>query len=233
MTPRHPPRPSAFKQVLMVLEKDLLIEWRARSRVFALSSFAVTVLLLFSFAVGPNTEVLREHAGAYLWLAMLLSSTLLLGQSFQIEVEAGALEGLILTPIEPAALFYGKALSNTLQLIALAAVLTVPMLALFDAGFAESPLWFPAVVALGAAGVSAPGTLYAGLTARLNNRQLLLPLLLFPLLVPCLLAAVKGTALLLEGDPMNQLPSWLKLLAAFNILYWAVCGALFPKVIEA
>ena len=228
----HKP-PGALRQIAIVLEKDLLIEWRARARAFALASFAVTVLLLFSFAVGPNTEVLRTHAGAYLWLAVLLSSTLLLGQSFQIEVEAGALEGLVLAPVEPAALFYGKALSNTVQLVGLAAVITIPMLALFDAGFAESVGWYPVVVVLGTAGVSAPGTLYAGLTARLDNRQLLLPLLLFPLLVPCLLASVKATTLLLTGDAMTQLPSWLKLLAAFNALYWAVCGALFPRVIDA
>ena len=225
--------PGPLRQVMLVIEKDLLIEWRARARGFALASFAVTVLLLFSFAVGPNSEVLRTHAGAYLWLAVLLSSTLLLGQSFQVEVEAGALEGLILAPVEPSALFFGKALSNLIQLVALAGVITIPMLALFDAAFAESWAWYPVVVVLGAAGVSAPGTLYAGLTARLDNRQLLLPLLLFPLLVPCLLAAVKATTLLLSGDAMGQLPSWLQLLAVFNGLYWAVCGVLFPRVIEA
>jgi len=228
-----PTPPSPFRQVLVVLEKDLLIEWRARSRAFALASFAVTVLLLFSFAVGPNIEVLRDHAGAYLWLAVLLSSTLLLGQSFQVEEEAGALESLILAPIEPTALFYGKALSNTLQLIGLCFVITVPMVALFDGQFNEPFYMFVGVVVLGAAGVSAPGTLYAGLTARLNTRQLMLPLLLFPLLVPCLLAAVKATGVLLKGDAMNQYGSWMKLLLAFNVLYWAVCGILFPRVVDA
>ena len=149
MTPAGPQTPGPLRQVVLVIEKDLLIEWRARARAFALASFAVTVLLLFSFAVGPNTEVLRAHAGAYLWLAVLLSSTLLLGQSFQFEVEAGALEGLILAPVEPSALFFGKALSNTLQLVALAAVITIPMLALFDAAFAESWAWYLVVVVLG------------------------------------------------------------------------------------
>jgi len=228
-----PLAPGPLRQILLVLEKDLLIEWRARSRGFALASFAVTVLLLFSFAVGPDINTLRDHAGAYLWLSVLLSSTLLLGQSFQVEVEAGALEGLILAPVEPAALFYGKALANTVQLVALALFITIPMVALFDGHFKEPFHLYLVVVLLGAAGVSAPGTLYAGLTARLNTRQLLLPLLLFPLLVPCLLASVKATGVLLEGDIMEQLGSWMKLLLAFDVLYWAVCGALFPRVVDA
>jgi heme exporter protein B len=225
--------PGPLRQVWVVLEKDLLIEWRARSRGFALASFAVTVLLLFSFAVGPDIQTLREHAGAYLWLAVLLSSTLLLGQSFQLEEEAGALEGLILAPIEPASLFYGKALANTIQLVMLALVITVPMIALFDGEFKEPIGLYLVVVVLGAAGVSAPGTLYAGLTARLRARQLLLPLLLFPLLVPCLLASVKATGVLLEGDVMDQYGSWVKLLAAFDVLYWAIGGALFSRVVDA
>jgi len=229
----RPAPPSVFRQVLLVLRKDLLIEWRARSRAFALACFAVTVLLLFSFAVGPDTAVMRSHASAYLWLAVLLSSTLLLSQSFQVEVEAGALEGLILAPIEPEALFYGKALSNTVQLVGLSLVITPFVLALFDGSFAEPLYWHAVLVVLGCAGVSAPGTLYAGLTARLDARQLLLPLLLFPLLVPALLAAVKGTDLLMEGDPMDQLTSWAGLLACFDLIYWSICGVLFPRVVDA
>lgn len=232
MTVRSTP-PSVFHQVLLVVRKDLLIEWRARSRAFALACFAVTVLLLFSFAVGPDIVVMRSHASAYLWLAVLLSSTLLLSQSFQVEVEAGALEGLILAPIEPEALFYGKAVSNTMQLVGLSVVITPFVLALFDGSFSEPLYWHALVVVLGCAGVSAPGTLYAGLTARLNARQLLLPLLLFPLLVPALLAAVKATDLMMEGDLMDQLTSWVGLLACFDLMYWSLCGVLFPRVIDA
>ena len=220
-----------MKEIGWILHKDLLIEWRTRSRAFALGCFALTLLLLFSFAVGPDISTLQRHAGAYLWMAVLLSSTLLLGRSFQTEVESGAIETLLLLPTRPACIFYGKALANTLQLLALTFVAFPAVIALYDTSLTE-PAWRLALVALlGCAGVAAPGTMYAGLTARLSARQLLLPLLLFPLIVPCLLASVKATSLVMRGDPMDQIGSWTALLACFDVLYWSLCGVLFGKVI--
>jgi len=220
-------------QIVQVLRKDLLIEWRARSRAFALACFMLTILLLFSFAVGADTATLRAHAGAYLWLSLLLSSTLLLAQGFHVEVESGAIETVMLAPTHAPALYYGKALANAAQLVLLALIAVPFVLGLFDASVRESGLLLGATVVLGCAGLAAPGTLYAALTARLGARQLLLPLLLFPLIVPCLLASVKATSLVMTGDPMQQVPSWLQLLAAFDVLYWAVCGVLFGRVIDA
>ena len=220
-------------QIVQVLRKDLLIEWRARNQAFALACFMLTILLLFSFAVGADTATLRTHAGAYLWLSLLLSSTLLLAQSFHVEVESGAVETVMLAPTHAPALYYGKALANVAQLVLLALVAVPFVLGLFDASVRESVLMLGATILLGCAGLAAPGTLYAALTARLGARQLLLPLLLFPLIVPCLLASVKATSLVMMGDPMQQVPSWLQLLAAFDVLYWAVCGVLFGRVIDA
>lgn len=88
------------------------------------------------------------------------------------------------------------------------------------------------VVALGAAGIVAPGTLYAALTARLSSQQVVLPVLLFPLVIPPILAAVKATDLVLEGDAMGELPAWLGLLLVFDAIYWALSGPLFGKVME-
>ena len=224
---------NAVGQIAQVLRKDLLIEWRARSRAFALACFMLTILLLFSFAVGADTATLRAHAGAYLWLSLLLSSTLLLAQGFHVEVESGAIETVMLAPTHAPALYYGKALANAAQLVLLALIAVPFVLGLFDASVRESGLLLGATVVLGCAGLAAPGTLYAALTARLGARQLLLPLLLFPLIVPCLLASVKATSLVMTGDPMQQVPSWLQLLAAFDVLYWAVCGVLFGRVIDA
>lgn len=221
-----------MRQFLAVVTKDLLIEWRVRSRAFSLATFALTVLLLFSFAVGPDTATMQAHAGAYLWLALLLSSTLLLAQSFHIEVESGAIETVILAPTPPPALFYGKALANTAQLVGLGLVALPASVALYDVSFREGVVNMLPVLVLGGAGLAAPGTLYAALTARMGAKQLMLPLLLFPLIVPCLLASVKATTLVMLGDPMSQLPSWLRLLASFDLLYWAVCGVLFGRVIE-
>lgn len=221
-----------MKTFLALLHKDLLVGWRGRVRLVGLFTYSLALLLLFSFAVGPDTAALRDHASAYLWLAVLSASTLLLAQSFQQEVEAGAIEGLLLLPVEPAALYYAKAVANLLLLLFLAFA-TLPLAALLfsllPAG--SLPVMF-LVVALGAAGIVAPGTLYAALTARLSSQQVVLPVLLFPLVVPPILAAVKATDLVLEGDAMGELPAWLGLLLVFDAIYWSLSGPLFGKVME-
>lgn len=221
-----------LRQCLVVLRKDLLAGWRSRARAVATGVFGVTTLLLFSFAVGPDTTILQAHAAGYLWLALLLSSTLALAESFRVEVEHGALETLLLLPTLPAAVFYGKAVANLLTLLVVGAALVPFMLGLYDAHVALGLPWLALVLLAGAAGISAPGTLHAALASRARSRDVLLPLLLFPLLVPCLLAAVKATSLVLTGDPMSQLPSWLGLLAAFDVIYWSLCGLLFSRVVE-
>ncbi len=221
-----------MRTFLALLHKDLLVGWRGRVRLVGLATYALTLLLLFSFAVGPDSAALRDHASAYLWLAIMSSSTLLLAQSFQQEVEAGAIEGLILLPVSPAAMYYAKALANLLLLLFLAVVMLPVSVVLFDLHASESLLLLLLVVALGSAGIVAPGTLYAAMTARLSSQQVVLPLLLFPLVVPPILAAVKATDLILEGDFMGQLGAWLGLLVAFDAIYWSLSGLLFGKVLD-
>jgi heme exporter protein B len=102
---------------------------------------------------------------------------------------------------------------------------------LYDAGTTQL-LKLLGIIVLGAAGLSAPGTLYAGMTAQVKAKQMLLPLLLFPLIVPALLASVKATSLVILKDPMGQLTSWIALLGAFDLIYWSLCGLLYGRVIE-
>jgi len=220
------------KTFLALLHKDLLVGWRGRVRLVGLATYALTLLLLFSFAVGPDTMALRDHASAYLWLAIMSSSTLLLAQSFQQEVEAGAIEGLILLPVPPPALYYAKALANLLLLLFLGVVMLPVAMVLFDLALSGSLLMLLLIILLGSAGIVAPGTLYAAMTARLSSQQVVLPLLLFPLVVPPILAAVKATDLVLEGDAMGQLPAWIGLLAIFDAIYWSLSGLLFGKVLD-
>ena len=221
-----------MRYFLALLHKDLLVGWRGRVRLVGLGTYALTLLLLFSFAVGPDTMALRDHASAYLWLAIMSSSTLLLAQSFQQEVEAGAIEGLILLPVPPPALYYAKSLANLLLLLFLAVVMLPVSMVLFDLDISGSLLTLLLVIILGSAGIVAPGTLYAAMTARLSSQQVVLPLLLFPLVVPPILAAVKATDLVLEGDAMGQLPAWIGLLVAFDAIYWSLSGLLFGKVLD-
>lgn len=235
-------RPGLLRSAMLLARKDLLLEWRTRARMSALIFFAFATLLLFSFAMGPDTKLLQKGAGGFLWLGILFASVLSLGESFRIETENASLDGLRLIPSDARALFLAKAGSNAILLLLLSFVLLPPMCALYDVGLATDEATFAAnlyalgkmsfVLVLGCLAISAPGTIYAAISANARARDVLLPVLLFPLLVPPLLAAVKSTNLVFEGDPMHQLSSWLKLLGVFNLIYWSLGFVLFPRVIE-
>lgn len=220
-----------MRQLAAALAKDALLQWRGRAQAAATFVFGASALLLFSFAIGPSAEALRSYAPGFLWLALLLSSTLTLAESFQSEMDERALEGLLLLPASPRALFYAKAVANAAQLVLLGIALVPVMVVLYDAATLRIPA-LVGVIALGAAGLSAPGTLYAAMTSQARAKQTLLPLLLFPLVVPVLLAAVKATSLLIQGDPMDQLRSWTLLLVSFDLVHWSLCGLLFGRVVE-
>jgi len=219
------------RQLLAALTKEALLQWRTRAQLLAVFVFGAAALLLFSFAAGPNAGLLRENAAGFLWLGLLLSSTLTLAESYQAEMEQRALEGLLLLPASPRALFYAKALSNWFQLVLLGTALVPLMVVLYDAPLPR-PLALLVVIALGTAGLSAPGTLYAAMTHQARARQTLLPLLLFPLVVPVLIASVKATSLLMLGDQMGQLRPWALLLLSFDAIHWSLCGLLFGRVVE-
>jgi heme exporter protein B len=113
------------------------------------------------------------------------------------------------------------------------AIFSLPIaVVLFELDPSNAPWRFAGVILLGCAGMAAPGTLYSGLTARLASQQLMLPVLLFPLVVPTVLSAVKATNLFCFGDPMDQANSWMAVLVALNFLYWSLCGFLFSKVVD-
>ena len=220
-------------QAIALVRKDLLLEWRGRSRFLSVLLFGAVTLLLLSFAVGPDSVALKRSAAGFLVLSLLLSSTLGLSESFRLEQQRQALEGLLLLPVEPIAIFYSKAVSNTLFLVLLAPVLTPVAVVLYTVELSpRGLLLLLGVWALTAAGLSAPGTLYAAMTSRLRSQDVLLPLLLFPLVVPVLMASVKAASLVLSGDPMTQMGSWIALLVAFDVIYWLLCGVLFPYVVE-
>lgn len=220
-----------MKTLRAALRKDLLLQWRTRAQIVAIFVFGATALLLFSFAIGPDSSALRQHAAGFLWLGLMLSSTLTLAETFQTEMEQRALEGLLLLPADERALYYSKALSNWAQLSLLGIALVPVMVVLYDAGTTRIPE-LVGVILLGAAGLSAPGTLYAAMTSQARARQTLLAILLFPVVVPVLLSAVKATSLLILGDPMGQVRSWMGLLMAFDLIHWSLGGLVFGRVVE-
>jgi len=218
-------------QLWAVLEKDLRLSWRTRGQAAAVLAFGATALLLLGFAAGPDARMLRSGAAGFLWIAIVFGSVLALAESFHHEHARRALEGLALLPTAPWALFLGKALAATALLSALGLAL-VPVMALLCDVTPGRLVELAAVVLLGASGLAAPGTLYAAMTSQTRGGPLLLPLLLLPLVAPVLVAASRATSLLLLGDPMGQLGSWMGLLAAFNLAFWPLGAAFFGAVLE-
>jgi heme exporter protein B len=212
--------------------KDVRVELRARERLNAMLFFAALVLFIFNFALGPDREKLREVAPGLLWLAFLFTGMLGLGRSFQAERENECFEELLLTPGDRESLYFGKLLGNILFMV-IAEALILPLFAiLYNLDIWR---WLPGlflVAVLGTVGFSSIGTLLAAMTAHLRAREVMLPLLLFPLTVPVILGSVRATDALLAGRGLADAGHWIKLLVGFDVIYLVVCPLLFEFVLE-
>lgn len=215
-----------------ILWKDLLVEARTRGSFNAMAFFAALVLIVFAFAVGPDPRLLRRLAGGLIWVAILFTGLLSLSRTFHSEELAGGLEALEIYPGDPRAIFLGKLCSNLLLLSLLEAILFPVAAVLYQIDL--RPVWLPlaGVALLGTLGFSVIGTFYAALTLHLRARELMLPLLLLPLLVPVLLGAVSATTALITGEGTGAVDGWLRLLIAFDVIYFVVCVWTFPVVLE-
>ncbi|MDX1577729.1 MAG: heme exporter protein CcmB [Gemmatimonadota bacterium] len=215
-----------------IVRKDLLIEVRTRQGFSAMLSFAALVLFLFSFAIGPDTELLARLAGGLLWVAIIFTGTLALGRAFQAEELAGGTRLLRLYPGDVRAIFLGKLATNLVLLAALEIVLFPAAAILFQVDLAARALPLALVTALGTFGFSVVGTFFSALTVHLRARELLLPLLLFPALVPIILGGVGATDAFLAGDALGRAGGWIRLLAAYDVILFVVCLWIFPVVLE-
>lgn len=212
--------------------KDLTVEWRARANFNAVVALAVVMLLLFGFALGPETESLRVAAAGILWLTILFSGVLSFNRSYQMELENGALEALLLYPGSRKALFVGK-LATNLVFVLLVEVLLVPLAAiLYGLSLLQALPGLALVLLLGTFGFVVLGTFYAAMASRVQAREVLLPLLLFPMLVPLLVASVAATAAILAGDAMGDAGSWIRLLIIFDVIFGIAALFAFEHVIE-
>ncbi|MBI4367182.1 MAG: heme exporter protein CcmB [Deltaproteobacteria bacterium] len=205
-----------IRQTALICRKDLIAEAREMTHGISVFLFGILLLLLFSFAFSVEPDLMRKMAGGLFWLAIFFASILTLNHSFRRETEDKQWEGLLLLGADPKAIFLGKMLANLLLLLGLQAALLVPMTVLFDIGWTGAA---SGVLVLGSLGLATLGTLYAGLTANIKEAQVLLPLLLFPMMVPVLLAAVHATNLLLAHDLFGQQAAWLKLLVVFDGIF--------------
>jgi heme exporter protein B len=221
--PMSPLRRSAAV-ALAIARKDALSELRGRQASGSTLFFAALVLLLFGFALGPDSRRLTEAAPGLLWLAIVFGGLLTVARLHQLEVDDGAMEQLALYPVDRRAIYAGKALAGAIAMLALGAVLLPVVAILYSIPIGASLLPLVITVALGAIGFAAVGTAYAGLTVRMRAREVMLPLLMLPIVAPLLLAAVKATTAALTGDPFGELGAWLQLLAGFDIVM-LVAGA--------
>jgi heme exporter protein B len=220
------------RRSLAVAWKDLLVEGRARANVLSVILFAGTALLLFAFAFGPDAQSLRDAGAGVIWLTILFSGVLVFHRSYQLELEGGALEALLAYPGSRRAIFVGKLLANLVIVLLVEAVVLPLAAVLFHLPLAGPAL--PGVLAIllaGTLGFVTLGTFYAAISSRSRARDVLLPLLLFPMLVPLLLAAVQGTASFLDGDAMGYGGAWLRLLLAFDLIFFTVALWVFEHVI--
>lgn len=209
-----------IRQTFVLLRKDLVSELREPHHFLSVLLFGLVLLLLFSFALSVEPDLMQKMAPGLFWLAILFASILTLNHSFQRETEEGQWEGLLLLGIDSRALYLGKMLANLCMVLVLQLSLLPLMAVLFDITLSWPLL---VVLLMGSLGIAILGTCYAGLTASLRGGQVLLPLLLFPMLVPVLLAAVKVTQLILTGDLLGEQALWFKLLILFDTVFLLGC----------
>ena len=220
-----------MRRVWLLALRDLRLEVRDRLGVLSALAFLFVNLFVMALALGPEEGALRRAAPGVLWVALAFLSTLLATRAFGRETEEGTLDDLLLVPGSKEWVYFGKLLFQLLVLLPLA------LLALFGAaGFFHVPLERGGALfltlALGSLGYASVATFYAGLLSSLRGREVLLPLLLFSLVVPVVLASVRATAGVAEGLPLGEVAPWWQLLLVFDLVYVTASALLFPLVME-
>lgn len=213
------------------LAKDLRIEWRSREAINSMLFFALLVVVLFSLAFDPRGSFARDIAGGVLCVATMFASVSALNQAWAREIRHQVLDAQRMAPSSGAALFLAKVLANFL-FVSVVQVLLAPVFLVFYNLRAEGNGWLLALVLpLGTWALVANGTFFAALSIRSRNRELLLPLILFPIFIPALLAMVLATTAILTGESDPSL--WIKLLVGYDIIFTTVSLLLFDLVLHA
>ena len=206
--------------VRLIVAKDLAIELRSREIVYTTLFFAISCVLIFAFAFVKDGRAVDDAAAGILWIAIAFSGTLAIGRTFERERQNDTLRALMLAPMDRPALYVGK-LVGVLVLLAAVEVIVTPLVALmFGAPLFAHPLLIGLLLAAGTVGFAAVGTLFAAMLVRARSRDVLLPILLYPITIPVIIAGVRGTAALLQ--PQGDLPiarMWLSMLVFFDIVF--------------
>jgi heme exporter protein B len=226
----RPPLPAFVKIIGAIVWKDLAVELRSRELLSAMLVFALLVILVFNFAITLAPGLRVTITPGVLWVTFAFAGTLGLNRSMAAEKDLGCLDGLLLAPLDRSAIYFGKVLGNLgfmllVELIVLPIYSTLYNVNVFDPGLLL-------IILLGSVGYTAVGTLLASMTVQARTRDVLLPIVLFPVIFPLLLAAVRASSGFLEGSAMNEIWPWLNILIAYDVIFIAAAFMLYDYVIE-
>ncbi len=219
-----------LKIILQIIRKDIQVEWRGRQGVPVMLVFSLLVVFLFNFALQLSPDLQAGLAAGLLWVSLAFASTLGLNRSVSLERESSALDGLLLAPADRSAIFFGKSLSNLL-FTTLVALVLLPIFSLFYGQNLLNLSLIP-IILLGLWAYTSLGTLLAALSIQARTRDVLLPVLLYPLALPILIAAVEASRTVLSGGTMEESRSWILILLACVILFNAAGLMFFETILE-
>lgn len=217
-------------KVAIILWKDVISEVRTREMLSSMLVFALLVTVIFSFAVEPGSVDMMHLAPGLLWVAFTFAGILGLNRSFALEKARNSLEGLMLTPLDRSGIYLAKMLGNFVFLSIVEAVV-LPLFWVLS-NLTLFPLAVVLIVPLGTLGFVAAGTLFAAMTVNTRAREVMLPILLLPVSIPVVVAAVKATGAVMAGESLAATANWLQLLAACDVVFIVVSVLIFEYVIE-
>ena len=215
----------------VTLIKDLRLEWRSKDAINSMLFFALLVVVIFSFSFDPTAEESRQIAGGLIWVAFLFAAVVALNQTWARELRNQVLDAYRVSPAPANSLFLAKALGNFVFVLVLEALMT-PLFIVFYNLRALGPAWqLPVVAGLGTWALVVNGTFFAAMSLRTRSREIMLPLLLFPISIPAVLAMVEATTAILTGEYSARF--WIVLLAAYDLVFTTSCLLLFEIVLNA
>ena len=222
----------SLRVIWAIFVKDLRVEWRHRETLAAMCVFGLLVVFLFSFAYEPGREESLRLLPGLLWIAFAFAGILGFNRSFAAERENQCLEGMGLTPADPGAIYIGKMLANLFFLGLADVVVILAVVLWYNFSFIPTLKWFSLIVALGTISYVAVGTIFGAVASNTRMREVMLPVLQFPVVLPVFIGAIESTTAVLRGESRAAYASWLKLMAGFCIIFLVVCYLLFEYVIE-
>lgn len=222
--------PSFFRATLAIVQKDLAAEFRSRELLSAMLVFSLLVIIIFNFALELDIKTRQSVTAGVLWTTFAFAGTLGLNRSMAVEKDRGCMDGLLLAPVDRAVIYFGKGISNLAFMLIVEAIVLPVYSMLYNVNLFQPALL--GVILLGSIGYTAVGTLLAAMSVQTRTRDVLLPILLFPVAIPVLLAAVKASGGLLAGAEFSEILTPLNILIVYDVIFIAVSFMVFDFVVE-